>query len=96
MNFYQFIFFFTSVNACSSGFAVYELDEPVKTSNNNGLSWSADILYKKKKNLFTRKKKMFIIYPIPRKRNGKPAFFVCPVINSDAKRLSGLATINVC
>jgi hypothetical protein len=36
------------------------------------------------------------IYPVPRKRNGKPARLLCPVINSDAKRLSGLATINVC
>jgi len=30
--------FFTSANVSTSGLAVYELDEPVKTSNNNGLS----------------------------------------------------------
>ncbi len=35
----------TSVNDCSSGLAVQELEEPVKTSNNNGLSLSEDILY---------------------------------------------------
>lgn len=34
----------TSVNVCSSGLAVYELDEPVKTSSNNGFSGSDDIL----------------------------------------------------
>ncbi len=33
---------------------------------------------------------------MPRKRNGKPACLACPVINSDAKRSSGLAITNVC
>ncbi len=49
-NSFIFNLFFTSVNIYSSGLAIYQLDEPVKTSNNNGFSGSDDILYKQKKN----------------------------------------------
>lgn len=42
----------TSFSDFSSGLAVYELDEPVKTSSINGFSGSVEILNKKLRLLF--------------------------------------------
>jgi len=39
----------TSVNVGSSGLAVYDADDAVKTSSNNGLSGSDDILFNSRK-----------------------------------------------
>ncbi len=44
MNEKKISYLLTSVNVCSSGLAVQEVDEAVKTSSNNGLSGSDDIL----------------------------------------------------
>jgi len=43
-----------------------------------------------------KNRKLLRSYPVPRKRNGKPFFFDCPTINSDERRLFGLATTKVC